>query len=501
MRKELFLLSALLLLAGSAAAEEVYYEIDVSQEQVLMNTTVVLECDGERCPTLRWAVPEDGEVLSIRDSSGKITDYEVENGGISVRPGNDRAKQQETFKLEFRVNREAEEIYNGLYKRQLSLRSFKGEETSGNIHVDNFLSGWTGYGVETSIEGNNLSFRTEGPLTFRVKFGDKGYSTKYYEFFGGRPENSSIAYEIAVGTTGEQLQVKRLPVALLPDDVFDEQLAPWSSGEYSDGSIRMRQHLTDSFLPVLAHETVHALNNRKLKWDRTSSAYFEEGTSRHIEYLVKKKLYREDRINIPPRELFGESVRYDPDESDRYYNTTPSKGSADVLWGYYQNNNEFMKQWNPFDSPAEYRGFGYAYSELIIKNHLMKNNATLSGVYENLNVEREISDPQEKWEIFSQHLDMTPCEYETRERFDQCLEDINDYNYTVYSAKPSSGNDEALQIEKLEIPEKEKKDPASGDINLQLRDDVQPNSILDSIFEALKSLLRQIMISLQTMLQ
>lgn len=495
-------LSALLLLAGSAAAEEVYYEMDVGQEQVLMNTTVVLDCDGERCPTLRWAVPEDGEVLSVRDSSGEITDYEVENGGISVRPGNDRAKQQETFKMEFRIDREAEEVYDGLYQRRLSLRSFEDKETSGNIHVDGFLSGWTGYGVKTSIEGNNLSFRTEGPLSFRVKFGDQqGYSTEYYEFFGGRPENSSMAYEIAVGTTGEQLQIKRLPVALLPDQLFNETVSRWSSGEYVSGSAKMRQGLEDKFLPVLAHETVHALNDRELKWDSTSSSYFEEGTSRHVEYLVKKKLYNESIIDIPPRELFGESVRYDPDKSDNYYTTLPSKGSADVLWGYYQNNDEFMKQWNPFDSPAEYRSFGYAYSELIIKNHLVKNNATLSSLYDDLNVEREVSDPQEKWDIFSQHLDMTPCEYETRERFDQCLEEINDYNYTVYSAEPGSGTGEGLQVEKLEIPEREKEDPASGDIDLQLREDVQPNSILDTIFEALKSLLRQLVISLQTLLQ
>jgi hypothetical protein len=475
--------------------------MDVGQEEILMNTTVRLDCSDERCPhnwRLRWQIPEGGELVSLKDSRGPIEDYSIEGNGIVATSNQDDERDPETFKMTLLIDREAEEVYDGLYKRELSLRSFEGSKTSGRIHVDNLLSGWTGHGVNSSFRGNNLSFKTEGPLTFRVKFGE-GYSTEYYEFFGGRPENSSLAFEVAAGTTGQVLTFDRLPVALLPDELFNETVSRWSSGEYISGSAKMRQGLEEEFLPVLAHETVHALNARELKWDDTSSSYFEEGTSRYVESMVAKKIYAEGSVDRVPRELFGESVRYDPDPSDNYYSTIPPKGSADVLWGYYQNDEDFMKRWNPFDSPAEYRGFGYAYSELMIKNYVLKHNESLRQLYSDLDVREKVNDPEEKWQIFSEHLDTTPCKYESRERFEQCLEKINKYNYTVYSASPSMGEDGELEIEKLKVPEREDKgqNPPAGDVDLQLRE-TGKESVVSAIGDAMKNALDQLIKFLRT---
>lgn len=505
MQKEALVLSIILLFAGSAAANDAYYELEVGQDEILMNTTVKLECGNEQCPhnwRLSWQMPKDAEILSIEDSRGPIENYEIQNGGIVATSNQDSERDPETFRMSFRINREAEEIYGGLYKRQFSLRSFEDAKTTGEVRVDNFLSSSTGYGVETSVAENNLSFRSVGPLNLRVKFG-QGNRTEYYEFFGGSPENSSMPYEIAVGTTGEQLQVNRLPVALLPGALFNESVSEWSSGEYVSGSAQMRQGLEDEFLPVLAHETVHALNDRKLKWDGTSSSYFEEGTSRHIEYLVKKKLYGEGEIDRPPRELFGESVRFDPDPTDNYYNTLPSKGSADVLWGYYQNDQEFMKQWNPFESRPEYRDFGYAYSELMIKHHLVTTNQSMRDVYTRLDVQKEINDPQEKWSIFTEKMDTTPCKYETREKFDECLENANTYEYEVYSAEPSDDISQSFTVERLEVPERKEVNQGNRSQGLDLRLDEGNNgssSGLNSLFRALNSLFERITIFLQTQL-
>ena len=506
MRKEALIISLLIVFAGSVTANEAFYELDVGEDEIMMNTTVRLECGDEQCPhnwRLSWAMPEDGKLLSIEDSRGPIEDYDIENGGIVATSNEDSQRDPETFKMRFRIDREAEEIHKGLYKREFSLRSFEGAKTSGQVNVDDFLSSSTSYGVESSITGNNLSFRSEGPLNLRVKFG-KGNSTEYYEFFGGRPENSSRAFEVAVGTTGEQLKVKRLPVALLPGDVFNETVSKWSSGEYVSGSAKMRQGLEDRFLPVLAHETVHALNDRKLGWDSTSSSYFEEGTSTHIQYLVKKKLYGEGETDRPPRELFGESVRYDPDPTDNYYSTLPSKGSGDVLWGYYQNDEDFMKQWNPFDSRPEYRDFGYAYSELMIKNHLATSNQSLRDLYREINVDREITDPEEKWSLFSDKMDTTPCKYEQRGKFNECLEKVNNYNYTVYSAKPVGDISGDFTVEKLEVPERkqEKKNQSEGlDLELNNRNQTGSGFSLDSVIEALNSFVRKLTIFSQTSLQ
>lgn len=471
MKKKFLVVSLFLLMAGSASANQVYYEMNVAKDTIDMNTTIKLECEDD-CPTnwqLSWTLPKDAEVRSVTNEGREVEDYTVENGGIVVKSHSDGRRDAETFKIQMVVDREAEEVYDGLYKREFSLRSFKGAETTGVVHVEDFLSGWTGHGVETSIEGNNLSFRSEGPLNLRVKFGE-GFETEYYEFFGDEPENISIAYTVPVGTTGEQLKFRKLPVAILPGWIFNETVSPWSAGEYVGGAAKMREGLKDDFLPVLAHETVHALNDRKLKWDSTSSSYFEEGTSRYVEFLVRKKLYGEERIEKPPREVFGESVRFDPDPNDNYYSTLPPKGSKERLWAYYQEDREYMKVWNPFEASKVTRPFGYAYSELMIRNYVVRQDGSVRELYGNLSIEREISDPQEKWELFSSRIDVTPCKYESRERFNQCLEEINDYNYTVYSAEPDFSGGSQLDIEELEVPDREKPERnGTGDMDLELR--------------------------------
>ncbi|MFB6115006.1 MAG: hypothetical protein ABEK04_01845, partial [Candidatus Nanohalobium sp.] len=249
-----------------------------------------------------------------------------------------------------------------------------------------------------------------------------------------------------------------------------------------------------------AHETVHALNDRKLKWDTTSSSYFDEGTSRYVEFLVRKKLYGEGRIDKPPRELFGDQIRFDPDPTDNYYSTLPPKGSAERLWNYYQKDKEFMKYWNPFEASAVTRPFGYAYSELVIRNYVARTNGTLRGLYSKLDVQQEISDPEKKWRVFSQYLDMTPCEYDSRERFNQCLETINSYNYTVYSAEPNFSWGGQLDIEKLEVPERETpvKGNRTGGIDLKLRG-AEPESLgevvsglVNAIISWIKELIRSL---------
>ncbi|MFB6115125.1 MAG: hypothetical protein ABEK04_02450, partial [Candidatus Nanohalobium sp.] len=152
--------------------------MNVDKEAIDMNTTVKLDCEGD-CPTnwqLSWTLPKDAQVLGVVNEGRELEDYKVESGGLVVTSYSDGRTDPETFKIEMRIDREAEEIYDGLYKREFSLRSFRGAKTTGVAHVEDFLSGWTGFGVKTSITDNNLTFRSEGPLNLRVKFGE-GHET------------------------------------------------------------------------------------------------------------------------------------------------------------------------------------------------------------------------------------------------------------------------------------------------------------------------------------
>lgn len=468
--KKLLLLALLLLAFSFTATADVYHEAEVSEEGMLLNTSIQLECQNN-CPvnkwSLTWQLPDSTEVIGVEDSIGELDDYTVQNDRIQLTTNSGPKRMNETVLLQLSVTEDSDEIYNGLYQRRISLPGFSNEESSGVIRADNLISGWKSYGFDTSYTDNTMKFRGEGPVNLRVKFGS-GTETDYYTFFGDYSGNVSQAYEIAIGTTGLEQDFKRFPVASMPSDVYNRTANRWSAGEYLGGSMMIRQELGGDYIPVLAHETVHGLNDRELNWDRTSSAYFDEGTSEYVESLVRKKLSAEDEDVRPPGEVFGEDVRWDPDPGDGRYSLIPSSGDREELWGYYQNDRDFMKTWSSKD--AAYRGFGYAYSQLLIQNYVV-NGGRLSELYRELDVDRKVEDPEEKWSIYSEHLDMRPCNFDEREKFNSCLDKINEYDYSVYSARPSR-NSTNLTVRKLEIPENRFRQDSghTDDLKYQLSD-------------------------------
>ena len=446
------LLILLLVTFSFAATADVYHEAEVLEEGMLLNTSIQLECESN-CPvnkwSLTWQLPDEAEVTGVQDSIGDIEDYTVQDDRILFTTNSGPKRMNETVLLQLNVTENSEEIYNGLYQREISLPGFRGENSSGVIHADNLISGWKSYRFETSYTNSSMKFQGEGPVNLRVKFGD-GNETDYYTFFGDYTGNTSQAYEISIGTTGLEQDFKRFPVASMPSDVYNQTANRWSAGEYLGGSMMIRQELGGDYVPVLAHETVHGLNDRELNWDRTSSAYFDEGTAEYVEFLVRKKMNSEDRELRPPGEVFGGDVRWDPDPGDGRYSLIPSSGDREELWEYYQNDRDFMNSWSSSDSA--YRNFGYAYSELLVRNYISEGNR-LSELYRGLDVDRKIEDPEDKWDIYSRHMEMRPCDHDSRQRFDRCLDEINDYDYTVYSAKPSY-NSSNLTVRKLDVPER-----------------------------------------------
>lgn len=447
MRKILLFLVILSMVASAAA--EVQYSIDSDEDRVLMNSTIELECDFN-CPGLTWTLVDDAKVIGVRDGRGEV-EYEISGDEVKIEGRRSYGSDTRVIEIRSRIDNDAEVIHEGLYKRTLRLSGFEGERTSGTVSSGNLISGRTGFGFDMSFSSEEMVFQGDGPVNIRMKFGD-GFETDYFSFFGAEPSDTEIAYEVPVGTLGVVQEFRRFPVAVHTDESYDRNVNEWSAGEYVSGAIQIRNQESagDDFLPVLSHEVVHGLNDRILNWDHTRSSYFDEGTGKYVEFLVKKKLYNEGEIEEPPRELFGESVRYDPDSSDGKYYRLPPKGDKEQLWSYYENDRDFMKTWSAMNADPDTRKFGYAYSELVIRNYV-KEGGSLRELYQDINVDQEIDSPEVKWQIYSEPLDMTPCKYNSREKFDQCLKDINSYNYPVYSAKPDRSS-EKLQIERLEVP-------------------------------------------------
>lgn len=453
--RKLFLVFLLISLAslGTADIQEVQYSVDADEAVAEVNTSVFMNCEST-CTGLQWSLSNDSEVLFVGNSRGEI-DYEIEGNSISIPGSRAGGRENETVKIGVRKNEEAEEIYEGLYQRTISVPSFRGVDTTGFIHNENLISGRIDFGFDYSFSDTEMRFKGKGPTNVRVKFGE-GQETRYFEFFGSKPDDTESAYEVPIGVLGFQQKFARFPVAVMKDSDYDRLVNEWSAGEYVGGGIKIREpsSIEDSFIPVLAHEVVHGLNDRRLNWDQTRSSYFDEGVSKYVESLVRKKMYGEGETSRQPGELFGEKKEYRITRDDqRYIYTVPPKGDKEVLWNYYQNNRDFMKTWSAFSSSdSDTRSFGYAYSELIIANYIARDDGSIRELYRDIDVDRKITDNKEKWNILSQHMDMSPCDYSERERFENCIEEINDYDFPVYSAKSQQNQDGSIEIDRLEIP-------------------------------------------------
>lgn len=452
--RKLFLASVLLAVFTAPAAADVQYQGLISQEEVMMNTSVELEC-SDRCPVSRWSltwnVPENAEIIEIRDSYGEIEDYDRTGRSFSITTNTGEPRRTETIEIRMRIDEDAEKVYKDLHYRRISLPSLGGEETTGIFEVEDMVSGWVGYGFESSFEEEELRIQGEGATKIRVNFG-QGEEKDFYEFFGEERDNSSEAYRLAVGTTGQVQDFRRFPVSVMPTAVYNRTRPSWSAGEYMAGNIALRDNLGEDYLPTLAHETVHGLNDRFLKWDQTRSSYIEEGVSEHVEYLMQKKLYRNERVKTGTRQVFGESEEYRVHEEDGVYRYTKrSSGDPERLWNYYQQDLEVMKDWNPSRYP-DYRDFGYAYSELLIKNHLVNTDETVRDLYADISPDRAIDSPEEKWNYLSQFMEMKPCNYDSRERFDKCLEEINEDDYTIYDASSIQRGSSSLEFDEIQVP-------------------------------------------------
>jgi hypothetical protein len=485
MRKILTLLVFAAFFAVSASAE-IQYQGTMNENRVEMNTSIQLECD-DPCPVSRWSLawnlPENAEIIEIKDSLGEIEDYQRTGRSVSFTTNSEK-RYNETVKIWMRIDEPAEEVYDGLYYRKMSIPSFSGEKTTGKIEVENLVSGKVGFGFDSSFVSEEFRFSGNGPTNIRVNFG-QGMENRYYEFFGEDRDNSTEAYEISVGTTGLVQNFKRFPVAVMDNRSYNEKINRWSSGQYVSGTLSLRDDLGDDYLPVLVHETIHGLNDRFLRWDQTDSTYLDEGVAEHAEYLMKKKLYRNDRVKTGTREVFGESKRYKVEEEDgTYVYTVRSQGDRDQLWNYYQDDREFMKAWNPRET-SEAREFGYAYSELLIK-YYVANNGTVRDLYSDIAMDERIESPEQKWNALSQHMVMEPCNYDSRERFDNCLDEINDHDYPVYTARPDSTRSQ-LEFEEIKVPNRTATDSAVEE-NIE-RTRVTFQQFLKGFFEYLGSLI------------
>lgn len=440
--------TALILILTSSASAEVYYEAEIEGGQTMINTSIQTECDIG-CPGLEWRILEDAEVLHVEDNRGEI-DYEVQEEKLSIPARTSIRDSQRTVKILKKIEDSPEEVHNGLYTQELSLPSLNQENTSGIIKTENLVSAASNPETQHSINQEKLSFQTEGPANINLNFG-KGNKTEHYEFFGEKPEEPDRAFELALGTIQKQAKIGNVPVAVIPAEKYEQEQDSWSAGKYTEGRIKIREDLENNFLPVLSHETVHGLNHEHFSWDETSTAYLDEGIAEYTEFLMTKKLYKQEETDIGPAQLFGEKETYQDSDDPRKRYEVESQGNREELWNYYQQEEDFMKDWSP-NNHQGHRSFGYAYSQLVIRNHVKENNS-IKEIYEHMEEAEQTTNNREKWSFLSEKIELKPCKTDSRQEFDECLDQVNEQDYKINMVDQDS-KEEQLDIQEIELEER-----------------------------------------------
>ncbi len=444
--KKLGLLLAFLVLLMIGVSGQISHNIDIGDE-VLVNTTLELDSDRDvNSWNVNYRLPENTEILEIRDSYGVIEEYSLSNRLLELKTNSGERRQKEYLRINYRINEEADS-FSGLSHRTFNFAGFEGEKTNGRLKADNIISGSISQGFQASYN-NTMNFRGNGPVQFTVNYGD-GIDTDYYTYFGDEVNYSELdrTYEVALGTVGYQQNFERFPVVVREDFQGEE----WSAGEYTQGRIYLRP--SSGVFPVLTHESVHGLNDDLLSWDRTGSSWMDEGIAKHAENLARISQNGRERNS----NLFGEPVEY---REGNYIYTLPSRGDRENLWGYYENDEDWMRDWEPRKSN---RSFGYAYSELLVKNYV-KNNNSIPNIYSRAEQNTRVDSIDVKWDIYSDFMEMRPCDYDSRDRFDRCLDEINDHKYRVLLAQPSNSTEE-VDFKEAEIPERKLNRPLNSDFS------------------------------------
>ncbi len=423
----LVFLSVFLLFSSSSEAS-VLHRIDLDEESVLVNSSFVVGSEDPVGGTrITIGQEEDIDIVGVDSTVGDAS-YYYEDGRAVISVDSVLPRKEHDVQMMWRSRDGVSESFGGPMKFDVDLFGFEGKETTAVVQDSNILSWNEPLGFQSQYSDGSLKFRGHGHLWLCGHFSDLGEDTENYRYFGNYSfDGADDLVALVEYITGVSNPHERIPVVLLDDTTYDQEFSPWSDGTYETcGLVTIRKSLgkTDK-LKTLLHETVHAFNSRALKWDNTETAYYDEGKAQFVEVLTS------EAIGSPRSEVFGDVVYYE--ENGKRYRINP-RSSSDELWDYYTEDDAWIKYWSP--RRDEFRGmreFGYAFSELIVRNQVEKEGVgSLRDIYEKLwEIDRNIESADEKAKIMENLVDLRPCYSENRTEFENCLKDINSQRFNL----------------------------------------------------------------------
>lgn len=417
------------------AAEGAENHVRIEDETV--NAEVTFELTSEE-PLNYWDValelPDGAKVRSVEDTAGGIDEYTVDGGTLEFRTNTGVGRRTETVTVEYAVEDVTVETYAGgdLRVVEVGIVGFgtgtdDEDGTTARITADGTVfSASPDASFDLDVTGDEAVYTGNGATTVRVAVGDppgNGYDN--YAVFGGETDLSEAdnAYTVVPAAFGFEASADRHPVVVVNDTRYDGVAEGWSDGQYRPGGVVLLRASASDAVGTVLHETAHAYNAEATAWSDVSVGWFEEGTSRYVEFLADR------RRGEPRRALFvGDRLRDG--------NGVGPRGSVDDLLGYYADDG-FMRTWNPSDGD-ENRRFGYAFSELALRAYVEENGPdALRETYDELlKIERRVTSEEDATALVLNSMDadgsvLRPCASSSRDAVVDCLRRINRMDATV----------------------------------------------------------------------
>ena len=418
---------------------EIIYNINLTDNEIFVNSNLILKSEKKLDYwNLEIMLPNETEIVELRDEIGEIT-YNLSDNKLNFRTNRKRANIR-IVNLSFKKSLEEEYGFKFI---NLNLFGFENDNTT--IISPNFPYFFI---RDAEIEyGEEIKAKKTGAANLRIIFGGKKES-EYY--FTNSDLNLSLLekyYWVPEGITGLKPSVK-FGVVVLPDEEYIEKLEDWSSGTFREGLIFVRENMSkNEKIATILHETTHGFNSFALDWDKTNISWFDEGVACYVSSVMFRLL------NETRPQIFGEEIRWR--EGRIIYSLNPIFEPED-LFKYYKKGDNWVLNWYPIKYETKYkREFGYAYSELFIREYLKENSSALHKVYQKLlrvnkSVENELERNDVILGIFEKEF--RPCYSENLEEIKNCTTKLNKMDFEIPQI---NGKEIHYKIEIPELPKVE----------------------------------------------
>lgn len=428
--RRLLVLALLVVSVMPAAGAVTSYDIDVAADgSALVNVSFALTSNEPvNYWETSWGVPAEASIMAVRDTQGSIEDYTRQGDQIAFETNRGDARTKELVTVVYRDPDVVSRSFDGgLSLVEMQLSGFDTEQTQVRVSTGKeLLAESHPFGFRYSMDEHGVNYSGTGPVNLQFTMGPDGEQYDHYALFGdGSLAEADDLYWVVSAVTGFSPTVNKYPVVVLPDAEYDQTVDQWSAGQYrSGGLIFIRKSVLeeDAGAAVVLHEVTHAFNEHALRWWTADRAWFDEGVAKYVEWLVTEKK------DVPQAEIFGDRVTWRCGQRQRCY--YEPRGTPDDLWNYYQEDRSFMYSWSPQTaSTAEQRVFGYAFSELVVRNVIRQQGAdALHPVYNNLlAIDTRMKDSRAATNRILDYMntDFAPCQYKSRDQFEQCLDTVN----------------------------------------------------------------------------